>query len=266
MLMVYDYLQRYEDFLDDKTNRCFVQRAHDAEAIMVTTDFTMGDAIQFAGLPKAKIKKVPMLAPDFSSAGRHNDTAARPSYFIWTTNVALHKNHENAFKALRLYYEQYDGRLECRITGAGVEGMLSSKTPHLLAAQKIMASSPALKSKVKLLGELPDDVYRSTLAQAAWLWHAGRIDNGTFAVIEAAHLGIPSLSSSYPAMREIDDVFDLNLAWMDPWNPREMARQLKAMENDFEERRKLLPSADQLAQHSPDRLASKYWQAIREYL
>jgi glycosyltransferase involved in cell wall biosynthesis len=267
MLMVYDYLQRYVKFLSDATNRCYIRRAHDAEAIMVTTDFTMRDAIQFAGLPKSKVRKVPMLAPDFSRMPEQLATVDDPpKYFIWTTNIAVHKNHENAFKALRLYYEKYEGKLECRVTGVGVKGMLKSKIPHLMRLQTIYSSSPALRRMLKLAGELPDEAYRSLLSRAGWLWHAARIDNGTFAVIEAAHFGIPSLSSDYPAMREIGEMFNLNLSWMDPADPRDMARQLKLMESSFETRRNVLPSADHLLQRSSDRVATEYWNVVREYL
>ena len=53
--------------VDDDTNQQFVARAHAAEAVMVTTAFTAGDARQFAGIPAKKIKRVPILAPEFLS-------------------------------------------------------------------------------------------------------------------------------------------------------------------------------------------------------
>jgi glycosyltransferase involved in cell wall biosynthesis len=268
VLMIYDYLQRYEDFLPEASKAAVVQRAHDAEAIMITTDFTRADAIQFAGLSSARVRRVPMVAPNFSTEAAGADRArARSDYFIWTTNLALHKNHENAFNALRLYYEKHGGQLACRITGAGVESMLGNGSiPRLQAVQTIVSSSPALKRKVTLLGELEEDRYRSVLAGAAWLWHAARMDNGTFSVVEAAHLGVPSLASDYPAMREIDARYGLGLSWMDPWDPRDMARQLKAMEDDGEARRDRLPAPSELNRLSADRMAGEYWRVIRDYL
>ena len=44
-----------------------------------------------------------------------------------------------------------------------------------------------------------------------FLWHPATIDNGTFSVIEAAHLKVPSLSSGYPAMKEINEQYNLSL-------------------------------------------------------
>jgi glycosyltransferase involved in cell wall biosynthesis len=99
------------------------------------------------------------------------------------------------------------------------------------------------------------------LQEAAFLWHAGRIDNGTFSVVEAAGVGVPALSSDYRPMREMNEQFSLNLAWMDPSDPQSMAQALKDMEQKHMERRAMLPTSDQLASQSIDRLASAYWKA-----
>jgi glycosyltransferase involved in cell wall biosynthesis len=267
LLMVYDYLQRYVTLFDDDTNQKFIDRAHAADAVLVTTAFTAGDARQFAGVPVKKIKKVPMLAPEFSagetSVRLKEDTA---SFFIWATNLAPHKNHENAFKALRLYYDKYGGTLECRVTGVDTKDILKRDAPHLKMLMDIHQSSPALKQHLKIEGELSDQRYQGELGRAAFLWHPARIDNGTFSVVEAAHLGVAALSSDYPAMREIDQQFALNLTWMDPDDPDDMAGELKRMETGFETARQRLPSAEQLASQSVDKLAGAYWNLIRDYL
>jgi glycosyltransferase involved in cell wall biosynthesis len=267
LLMVYDYLQRYQALFVDNTNQKFVARAHAAEAVMVTTAFTAGDARQFAGIPAKRIKRVPMLAPEYFA----NENSARLEgdfgrFFLWTTNLAPHKNHENAFKALRLYYEKYGGSLKCHVTGVDTRELLKRRTPHLRVLRDICQSSAALKHHLKIQGELPEEIYQAELRRSAFLWHPGRIDNGTFSVVEAAHLGVPALSSDYPAMREIDQQFGLNLTWMDPDDPDNMARQLKRLEADSETPRYRLPSAEQLASQSVDRLAGTYWGVIKDYL
>ncbi|MDT4883679.1 hypothetical protein FQZ97_1197410 [compost metagenome] len=104
------------------------------------------------------------------------------------------------------------------------------------------------------------------LSNAAFLWHAGRVDNGTFSVIEAASLGVPSLSSRYPAMEEIESQFSLNLAWMDASDPIAMAHALKDMESTYLTRKTLLPTAEQLSTNSTDQLAGAYWEAVRQCL
>ncbi|HYD61501.1 MAG TPA: glycosyltransferase [Noviherbaspirillum sp.] len=265
IVMVYDYLQRYEGFLPQTVNRRFIHVAHRASRVFVTTEFTRQDALQFAGLPSRKVKKLPMLAPDFS-ARRSAAADRRQGYFLWTTNLSQHKNHENAVKALQLYYEELGGVLPCRVTGVETDALLKSNLPHLKPLRALVSHSPVLRKNLQLLGELPERAYQSLLAGSEFLWHPARIDNGTFSVIEAAHLGVPSLSSDYPAMREIDAQFGLQLAWMDPRDPQDMARKLKAMERLAEERRAVLPSQQRLASQSLAALAGAYWQAVEECL
>jgi glycosyltransferase involved in cell wall biosynthesis len=152
------------------------------------------------------------------------------------------------------------------VTGVDTKELFKRDAPHLKMLRDIRRSSAALKQHLRIEGELPDQSYRARLGRAAFLWHPGRIDNGTFSVVEAAHLRVPALSSDYPAMREIDQQFALNLTWMDPDDPDDMARQLKRMETDFETPRHRLPSAEQLASQSVDKLAGAYWNVIRDYL
>jgi glycosyltransferase involved in cell wall biosynthesis len=269
--MVYDYIQRYEPVITLTENQKYISAAHNAEAVFVTTEFTRQDAIQFAGLSSRNVFKLNMLTPDFSASylsaklsfTRKQD---KPAYFLWTTNIAIHKNHENALRALIIYYELLDGQMECRITGCDTEGIFKSQLPHLKSLQDIVDTSSILKSQLKLLGQLPDLVYQNQLIGCAFLWHPGRIDNGTFSAVEAAHFGVPTLSSDYPAMREMDAQFGLNLSWMDPYSPNIMAQQLKMMEANAMMFRKLLPNAKRLATQSVEQLAHEYWDAVKKYL
>ncbi|WP_454621623.1 glycosytransferase [Bradyrhizobium cenepequi] len=262
-LMVYDYLQRYVPIMDEKASQRAIDRAHAAEVVLVTTDFTANDARQFAGLPARKVKKVPLLAPAFGATGGSARGAPPASeYFIWTTNLALHKNHQNALEALRIYYEEYDGRFECHVTGVDTDKLFTRKLPHLVAAREIHSASRALKTSLRTEGDLPDAVYRRRLRDAAFLWHPGLIDNGTFSVVEAASFGVPALSSDYPAMREIDRQFELGLTWSDPNDPTDMAGKLKQMETA----QRSTPRPEVFARHSLNRSAGEYWQVIQEFL
>jgi glycosyltransferase involved in cell wall biosynthesis len=253
--------------MDDETNQGFINRAYAAEAIMVSTEFTATDAIQFTGLPAKKIIKLPMLAPDFGHYTPLDDLPRTSrSYFIWTTNLAPHKNHEKALEALRSYYERYGGTLECHVTGVNTKLLFKSDASHLKGLREIRSSSRALKEHLRVRGEMPDHAFRDELRNAAFLWHPGRTDNGTFSVIEAASLGVPALSSDYPAMHEINRQFSLNLNWADPDRPDDMARKLKYMETNLTALRECLPSKEVFAANSVDRLAGSYWQAIKEFL
>lgn len=264
VLIVYDYLQRYLSTGLPDNWKC-LHAAHGAERVFVTTAFTYGDALQYAGLDKEKIVRVPMLAPEFPSDGK-TKRVARADYFIWTTNLAAHKNHQNAGKALQIYYETLDGQLNCRVTGVGTERLLNTDFPHLRCLRDILAKNPRLKNRVRFLGELPDAGYRTHLAGAHFLWHPGLIDNGTFAVIEAAWLHVPALSSTYPAMQEIDRQYALGLSWMDAHDPEDMANQLKFMETNARDCRARLPAREHLMGQRLENLARHYWKAVEDCL
>jgi glycosyltransferase involved in cell wall biosynthesis len=264
VMIVYDYLQRYLP-LHAPHNRKYLNAVHGAERVLVTTDFTYGDALQFAGLEKKNIVRVPMLAPEFSWKNPERGRQ-RSDYFLWTTNLAAHKNHENASRALQIYYGRLDGQLNCCVTGVGTERLLIEGFPHTKHLRESIAKNPRLKKHLRFLGELPDESYRSRLASARFLWHPGSIDNGTFAVIEAAYLGVPALSSIYPAMQEINRQFTLGLAWMDAHDPDNMANQLKQMESEALACRAALPSREHLMSQRLENLAGHYWKAVEDFL
>jgi glycosyltransferase involved in cell wall biosynthesis len=266
VLAVFDYLQRYEKFLPRHLNESFLQTARHAERVFVTTEFTRKDAIAYAGVPQERVVRLPILAPPFQISDLMLSAKQKRPYFIWTTNRAEHKNHENAFRALSRYYELHGGTMRCVVTGVDTDKLISSELPYLSKVAEIVRQSPALKRNLKILGELPDLLYRTKLAQAEFLWHPARIDHGTFSVVEAAHLGVPSLSSDYPAMREFDETFSLNLQWMDSADPRDMAEGLRRMEADAADLREKLPSAERLAEHSVEHLAGAYWNAVKQCL
>ena len=263
--MVYDYLQRYVPFLSRGADQSFLDAARAADRVFVTTHFTLQDATQYAGLRPENVVKLPMLSPSFSGEGREPSTQD-PDYFVWTTNAAMHKNHAKALSALQIYYERLGGTLRCAVTGVGTSDLLTTPPAHLRDPIAAFKRNRGVSKQVTWSGNLPDSQYRSLLSGAAFIWHPGSIDNGTFCVVEAASLGVPSLSSDYPAMREIDQQFELRLAWMDSSNAFAMAIALKEMESGYKARRALLPRAETLASQSVHQLSGEYWKAIRECL
>jgi len=262
--MVYDYIQRYVPFMEEAEVRGLSAVARSARQVWVTTDFTKKDAIQYAGVHRDKVIKLPMLAPDFGGDAAISESDTPASWFIWTTNSAPHKNHFNALRALRIYYEELDGKLECCIVGVNSKRIFSHPPDELKKTIAAIKGSAKMRRMLIWRGELSDFEYRKALCSAAFLWHAGQIDNGTFSVVEAASVGVPALSSDYPAMREIDGQFSLSLAWMDPFDARSMAVALKDMESQHVVRRSRLPGREVLNAQSVERLAGYYWKTLRE--
>ena len=265
VLLVHDYLQRYLPFGSGLPEYSFLEAARLAERVLVTTRFTEGDALQYAGIDPKKAVRVPMLAPQFETTAAPRPSR-EPPYFVWPTNAAVHKNHANSFKALRIYWEELGGNLDCHVTGVNTGGLLDDERPFLKLLGNSAEGVGALRARIRLKGELSDAMYQRELAEARLLWHPAQIDNGSFSVVDAAHLRIPALSSDYPAMREINDQFGLGLAWSPSDDPDRMARALKWMEEHAEQQRLVLPPKESLEKQNVDAFAGRYWAVVRECL
>lgn len=265
VVMIYDYLQRYENVISRSADLQFLQMARSADRILVTTQFTKSDALQYAGVDPSRLAQLPMLIPQLSKYQVETSEVLEP-YFLWTTNAAPHKNHLEVMRALRIYYEEYGGSLLCKVTGVGSVEIPEGRLPHLKPLVPLLRQSPLLSSRLRWLGDLPDHEYRAQLKSAAFLMHPARIDNGTISVIEAAQLGVPSLSTDYPAMREMNQWFSLNLQFMDGNSARNMAQMLKQMEENCESLRASLPREEVFEGNDIAVHAQQYWQEVRKCL
>jgi len=262
IIKIYDYIQRYVNFLPKDYIQSLIAHAHHANFVFTTTQFTANDVSQYAGLDTKKIYKMPMLVPDFKISAGSDIDDLESKYFIWTTNLAYHKAHTEVFEALELYYETYNGQLKCLVTGVG-SLLLLEHYPHL---NEILKRSPLTKKNIRLMGELSEHNYKNTLSKAAFLLHNATVDNGTFSVIEAAQVGIPSLSSDYPAMREINQRFKLELTWVDNKNRKGYAESIKKMENEYRQMKKSLAVKDPRTFKHTIEEEAYYWKVIKKCL
>ena len=187
-------------------------------------------------------------------------------YFLWITNSAPHKNHKNAIAALLKYYDIFKGKLECHIIGVDSQKIIYSTLDHLKNINSMINGSQRASKNIKWLGELPEDDYENELSGASFLWHPARIDNGTYSVVEAASVGVPSLASDYPPMREIEEQCAIGMKWMNAEDPDDMAKKLKWMEENHQTQKNRLPSFENLMKNSAEHHAAAYWEVIEDTL
>ncbi|HSW93396.1 MAG TPA: glycosyltransferase [Gammaproteobacteria bacterium] len=266
-VVIYDYIQRYVPhiFNDTFSDVHFIATARSAHFILTTTPATRLDAIQYAGVASDRVFLSPMeFDPyDFPSQTNTHET----DYFLWPTNATQHKNHIRAIHALNSYYEQYDGKLAVIMTGQHTDSFLKKKADAYSGeVRRLIDQYPAVKKNLAIRGNVALLDYVAILQSATFLWHPALIDNGTYAVIEAAFQGVPSLSSDYPQMRYINDRFKLALDFCKAGEPDEMAKQLKYMEENHERKRQLLPEKTFLDPFSYKNTAPEFWQLARGLL
>ncbi|WP_312318280.1 hypothetical protein [Atlantibacter hermannii] len=276
VMMVYDYLQRRNNHIENQLNNNFIDVARSADKVLVTTQFTYNDALQYAGIKKEKLTKVPMLIPNFLMNDRHceevsdieKNNAIKPfgEYFIWPTNSNPHKHMDKIFQALKIYYDIYNGTMNCIITGLNTEKLLSMNGEHASVAKKHYKDSRLLKKKIKMQGNLSELEYKMFLKNANFLLHSSHGDNGTFSVIEAALFNVPSLANLYPAIKEMDHNYALNLTYFDVFDVHNTAKKIKWMEVNYKEVKANLPSPEKVSERAYDNHGVKYWEVVRNLL
>lgn len=244
--LIFDLLQRYvpgtmTDGAWQLQRRALIPFTREAEVVLTTTPVTSQDLQAFVGVPRARIRQVPMFftvpSKPAAVAAESARSAATTPYLLWVTNHSRHKNHLRTLRGLELYYEQHGGSLRTVIIGTETK-YFGGSTPHPVpvveeyvgSVREAIGASRVLRQRVTIAGEVSDSAYAERLAGARFLLHSCLYDNGTFTVLDAAALGVPSLSARYPAMTFMDREFGLNLSWFDPFDPKDLARQLLALE------------------------------------
>lgn len=272
-MIVYDYIQRYvpEIFSTGFSDHSFLATARAADFVITTTPQTKEDAIQYAGVPAHRVHVAPMEFNPLICSFEPN--ANNENYFMWTTNPTPHKNHLRAIEALDIYYGELGGKFDVVMSGSESEFFRMDQhcthikyTTHVKKVRALLEEKPNVRKHLHVMGNLPLSDYVSRLASAKFLWHPTTIDNGTYAVIEAAYYGVPSLSSDYPQMRFMDERFKLNLNFCQSSQARDMAVNLKKMETEHYALCDALPSREFLGQFSFTELAPKFWSLIRSLI
>lgn len=272
-----DYIQRYVPEIIPKKDFGIadlpsLQTVRSAKAVITTTPQTREDVISYVGVPSGNVHLAPMdFDPTVLPDGQTERDAEEAPFFVWPTNPTAHKNHVRAYDALAQYYEKFGGTLKVRITGPNTLRMNPghevseeiAEIPYIKKLRSIVEASATLQRNIDFVGELSDAGYAGTLREAEFLWHPTIIDNGTFAVAEAAWFGCPSLASGYPQMRYIGERFGIPMEFFNARSVSEMASSLKEMERKAAEMREKMPARNQLSQHTWETYAGEYWKMLK---
>jgi glycosyltransferase involved in cell wall biosynthesis len=279
-IVAYDYIQRYVPYifgLDRKSEDNwrmfdgFAEVTRNAQFVICNTDQGRMDCINYTGSGANHVFKFPVeFDPlDFDDLAPVTDESAKP-YLLWTTNSTQHKNHLNIIAGLETYFRKFpDSDLEVRVTGVYTHLFSSSGSddPHYsyeypTKVRKALANSPNLKRRLRVLGILSDQEYTDQLRRSYGVLHGALYDNGTYAILEAAWHGIPSISSEYPAITETCINFDLHPMLFNPHRPAELARAVEQFIEQHAELTAKLPNRARLSVRTFSVVAPEYWNAF----
>ena len=277
VFVVFDYIQRYipeifnnSEILWSRQVACFMSSLRRSSKVFVTTPSTQQDLISYAGVEKHRTHLLELDFHPLDLAGTANNFNIPEKYILWTTNAALHKNHIKALKAYEIYIQEYGGTNNLVVTGVDTEVFdpaidLEDNSPfldciHINQVRGRLEKNKYLANHIHIMGNISDRNYTSLLKNAQYLWHPALYDNGTFSVLEAAYLGVPSLSARYPAMEYFDQKFKLNLKFFNPRDLVEMAEALKEMETSAKSI--LLPDKETLSRSGWKNLSASVYNEI----
>ncbi|MBR3017223.1 MAG: hypothetical protein IKH57_09125 [Clostridia bacterium] len=286
-VIAHDYIGRYEPTSSNLTAEAVkLANQRHSDYVIVTSDISLRDAMQYGGITKDRVIRIPMLLAvpqpkiEYSAhskpqrlrsieenrmrnyerivnrlAPNSNDLmeAEVEGYFIWSTNAAPHKNHLRALEALRQYYER-GGKMICVVTGANTQ-YLSPDEPlnanyvsetYVGQIHYAINNSALLQKNISIIGDLSKEEYFRILKKAKFVFHPGIADNGNGTIYEAACLGIPTLSSDYPAMRWMASYTGMWIRFMNGYDSEMMADALWDMENNHMQYAQNIPPLETL--------------------
>ena len=261
-VVIHDYIQRFiPEVIGSLDNSLeFFDFARKAHAVLTTTDCTKRLAVQYAGIPTEKIHVYPNLfetnennTDEFSK--NMNKSTASKHFFLWSTNTNPHKNHKFALNTLSEYY-QLGGKLECVITGVKTD-LFNLKNKYkeggyIQEIRDIISNDKNLKRKITAKGNMPKRQFLDTLKDAAYFIHFGYADNGNITAVDAGLLGVPTVSSDYPAMREMNEKVGLNMKFFDLDEPEKLAQRMLEWDLKLDELKEVVPTHEELAKKTID--------------
>ena len=102
------------------------------------------------------------------------------------------------------------------------------------------------------------------MKNAKFFMHPGFIDNGNMTAIDAAFLGVPTLTSEYPAMRYYEDTMHLGMKFFNPFDARDLAESLFYMEENYLAHAEMLPPVDELERYTVEFTYKQLYATVKD--
>lgn len=274
ILLVHDYLQRYMTYVyGDFYEDCVLYMARTAIRTLVMSPPTYQDAIMYAGIEEEKLALIPLMfelmpAPskEVREKSKVDGKADDEPYFLWSTNLGQHKNHLMALRALATYYNE-GGRLKCYVTGVDTDLFdpeCEKECNEYIQSIRKLVKQENLTKYVTFWGNLSKSQYVRILCNAKFFMHPGLMDNGNMTAVDAASVGVPTISSGYPQMKYYEEYMHLNMKFFDPYSEESLKDMLFQAEQEYETWKQQLPSREELKQYTIEKTYSKIFEVVEE--
>lgn len=223
-----------------------------AEAIFTLSDNLAKSLVKFIGLPERKVNQCALLPLDSYERKRN---IKDKSQFLWFIELA---SGQHALEALRIYYNQMQGALECCIIGCSKKELADYYADAFTWCEQ--------ESLISFKKAFSVPMYQKAFAQAQFIWHPVAKPRDWFMAIEATQEQVPFLACEDEGLRKLSNDFSLQIVWMPGTSPMMMAEALKMMENTSVDREENVNSFISQSKESIDKAKYLYWEQIEECL
>jgi hypothetical protein len=280
VMIPYDFIEQYiPEVLPANFRAAVAESTRSADLVLVTQPQTARDAVSFIGCAEERVFQVPF---EFeipstlkSLPGKASPTLRLPSdnqlRFVWPTNASVHKNHSTVFRGLRLAMDRgasLTGEMTGLYTEAYAEDRESTANRFDGVFMQMWDDFQALgmSDVIHPNGYLSESNFAGLLRGADFAIHSSKYDNGAYALVEAAFLGIPSICSDYPQLRFLAESLEIPAVWFAPDDPDDFARAIEDISNHSREIVASLPSRESLQAHGWESTALNWWSNVRAKL
>lgn len=234
--------------------------------IIVTSATTVAELRRVLAVDPRRVRLVPVAEEHRSflhppAAESHWAWESEPFVLI-PANLARHKNQTVVIEAMSRWID----RKRLVLTGFNAELTEAAGSYNAGLVQLAEDKGLAVGHDVIGLGYVDDGSYQSLL-RSAWAVVMPTLSEGggSFPVAEAVHVGVPTLVSDVPVLREQVARMGAEVMWFDPTDPSDLAGRLCELETSYTSRKQMaVNQAQRIQRRSWAEVAAEYWDLIDE--
>lgn len=232
---------------------------------ITTTDAAYCSITQDIGVNPNRIIRAPFLLPT-PKPKRPTAKLNSKKSFVWVTEK-ITKHSAWIIEALRIYYDQLDGGINCSIVMQNPNTCLAENTfslKKLLCKQK---AEKLLNKKICIALQDPDQELDELISHADYILVPEPYSADIHDLLEWAQAGQHLLIYKDASLLELENKISLQCTWLKSFDPISLAKQLKNLEAPLRDLdKKAFDTSSAPLSFDSDRAASAYWKVIRECL
>lgn len=263
----YGFVERYypeifgNKYVGERYVKGRFQNLRNSKKVLVPIPFVKEDVISYAGIYSNKIEVMGM---NFNFVEFEKKNNYYGEYFVWVTNLNDESNISVILKNLVKYYEEYNGELRVVILNENTiysnEENSHNCNENISKLQNEIAKNESSRGKVVILENITDFKYLNILSYSKFIMYSKLYSEAIEVIIEAACLGVPSISEECPFTKYINEYLNLNITLFDFDKKNDLINKLIFMEENYMNIE--LPKKELLKKYSYQSRTKDIWKLI----